>query len=269
MRRCRPSITLAPICRPVTPLQSTPLEHQSNPRTEQLVNRDAEEVRDGVEVVERNPALSGEDLACPGGFVAAEEGHIRGTDPARPEQRFDVLDQQIRGFEAHQASLGETRESTLPQLHSATKCCHVFADRHFSAQPCAVLCRKRTRTSAHVFSDSGVDTQKKGCNPAAHPFRISAIARHDMTRGQRDLLAWLDRCWLQDQQLAAELCISRAYLSQILRGRRRPGLDLAARLHTLTGIPPLAWTDTLPSRVDQKTSGDRRRKAGTAANTSS
>lgn len=79
-----------------------------------------------------------------------------------------------------------------------------------------------------------------------------------MSLGRRELLRWLERTACQDAQFAARLGISPAYLSQILHGRRRPGLDVLARMRDLTGIPPVAWADT---DEDEKDSGaDRRRK---------
>jgi transcriptional regulator with XRE-family HTH domain len=41
--------------------------------------------------------------------------------------------------------------------------------------------------------------------------------------------------------VAQDLRITESYLSQVLSGRRRPGLDIAVRIETLTGIPVSAW----------------------------
>lgn len=82
-----------------------------------------------------------------------------------------------------------------------------------------------------------------------------------MSSGRRELLQWLERTACQDAQFAARLGISPAYLSQILHGHRRPGLDVLARMRDLTGIPPMAWADTDEDEKDS--SADRRRKKST------
>jgi transcriptional regulator with XRE-family HTH domain len=48
------------------------------------------------------------------------------------------------------------------------------------------------------------------------------------------------------------LGITDSYLSQILSGRRRPGLDIAVRIETLTGVPVESWADIAISETDQK-----------------
>lgn len=80
-----------------------------------------------------------------------------------------------------------------------------------------------------------------------------------LTVGRAELLQWIERSRLQDYELAARLDITRAYLSQILRGRRRPGLDIAVRICTLTGVRPIAWTERFSSDLDRALIGDRRR----------
>lgn len=61
------------------------------------------------------------------------------------------------------------------------------------------------------------------------------------TVGRRALVAWLDRIHLRPCDFAAELTISRPYMSQILSGARRPGLMLICRIAARTGIPPTDW----------------------------
>lgn len=82
-----------------------------------------------------------------------------------------------------------------------------------------------------------------------------------MTEGRRRLLLWMDRSHWQDKDLAAELKITPAYTSQLLRGRRRPGLDIAAHIFTLTGIPMDSWVATSQVEVDSALLKDRRRSA--------
>ena len=45
-------------------------------------------------------------------------------------------------------------------------------------------------------------------------------------------------------EMAAEIRITEAQLSQILSGKRRPGLDIAARIEDVTGIPARSWADS-------------------------
>jgi transcriptional regulator with XRE-family HTH domain len=65
------------------------------------------------------------------------------------------------------------------------------------------------------------------------------------------LLAWLRRSALQRQELAAQLGVSKAYVSQILAGVRRPGLDTLVKIEALTGIPCGAWAETAASGEDR------------------
>ena len=81
-----------------------------------------------------------------------------------------------------------------------------------------------------------------------------------MSIGARQLVEWLDRSRLADKDLASRLGISRAYLSQLLSGKRRPGLDIAELIYTHTGVPMTSWKDNLLSDLDRTPRVDRRRK---------
>jgi transcriptional regulator with XRE-family HTH domain len=71
-----------------------------------------------------------------------------------------------------------------------------------------------------------------------------------MSLGRRELKAWLRRSVMKSSTLASELGISRAYMSQILSGERRPGLDLLVRIHDRTGIAPRSWAAFSMSATD-------------------
>ena len=61
--------------------------------------------------------------------------------------------------------------------------------------------------------------------------------------GREQLRAWLERSLENDAQLAVRLGISRAYMSQIFHGKRRPGLELLLLIAEVTGIQLVAWRD--------------------------
>lgn len=60
-------------------------------------------------------------------------------------------------------------------------------------------------------------------------------------RGRERLSKYIERSRQKQYEVAADLRITESYLSQVLSGRRRPGLDIAVRIETLTGIPVSAW----------------------------
>jgi transcriptional regulator with XRE-family HTH domain len=76
-----------------------------------------------------------------------------------------------------------------------------------------------------------------------------------MSIGRRALIDWLRRSRLRACDFAAELHVSRPYMSQILSGERRPGLVLICRIAARTGIPPVDWTTNsvteLPKRMSK------------------
>jgi transcriptional regulator with XRE-family HTH domain len=43
-----------------------------------------------------------------------------------------------------------------------------------------------------------------------------------------------------------------SYLSQILSGRRRPGLDAAVRIESVTGIPAVSWSSKALADADRR-----------------
>lgn len=72
-----------------------------------------------------------------------------------------------------------------------------------------------------------------------------------MKSGRSQLRAWLRRSLKQQKELAAELSITDAYLSQILTGIRRPKLETLIQIEQITGVPLVSWADTPVSDADE------------------
>jgi transcriptional regulator with XRE-family HTH domain len=75
-----------------------------------------------------------------------------------------------------------------------------------------------------------------------------------MQNGRERLAAYRHRSRMRQNELADLLGLTDSYLSQILSGRRRPGLDIAVRIETLTGVPVESWADTSVSEAEPKQS---------------
>lgn len=79
------------------------------------------------------------------------------------------------------------------------------------------------------------------------------------------LLAWIDRRCGSHREAARLLRLHFTHLSQILSGRRNPGLANAVRIQDVTGIPVTAW---VPTDVDKPNMSDtdkaRKAKKGKA-----
>jgi transcriptional regulator with XRE-family HTH domain len=60
-------------------------------------------------------------------------------------------------------------------------------------------------------------------------------------RGAERLVAYRDKHKLKQYEIAELLEIDDAHISQLLSGRRRPGLPLAVRIEDRTGIPAESW----------------------------
>lgn len=48
---------------------------------------------------------------------------------------------------------------------------------------------------------------------------------------------------MTDQALAAQIGVSRPHLSRIRNGKRRPSIDVAAKLEAATGIPAASFAE--------------------------
>lgn len=71
-----------------------------------------------------------------------------------------------------------------------------------------------------------------------------------MASGREDLAAWLSRTCMSHKALATRLRISEPYMSQLLSGRRTPGLELATDIMVLTGVPAVSWVDKVAGNMD-------------------
>ena len=65
-----------------------------------------------------------------------------------------------------------------------------------------------------------------------------------MSRGTELLRAWLELNKLKQYEAAQRLGITGAFLCQILKGHRRPGLMVSVRIQDKTGILPESWLAT-------------------------
>jgi transcriptional regulator with XRE-family HTH domain len=71
-----------------------------------------------------------------------------------------------------------------------------------------------------------------------------------MPTGKTQLKDWIARRGLDQRQAAELLGFHEAFVSQLVNGRRSPGLNNAVIIERLTGIPVSAWAT---SRVDRLT----------------
>ena len=71
-----------------------------------------------------------------------------------------------------------------------------------------------------------------------------------MKDGRERLRDWLDRSKLNQTQAADILGLHPVYLSQILLGKRSPGLANAIKIEDVTGISARVWTLTGVSTPD-------------------
>lgn len=62
-----------------------------------------------------------------------------------------------------------------------------------------------------------------------------------MTQGRQALRDWLQRAHRNQKTFARELGVSEVMVSYLVTGERKPSIDVAARIETLTGIPMRAW----------------------------
>lgn len=65
-----------------------------------------------------------------------------------------------------------------------------------------------------------------------------------MQQGREQLGAWRERAKLKHYELAGLLKITKAYMSQVMSGKRRPSLPIAVRIEALTGVPVASWVPT-------------------------
>jgi transcriptional regulator with XRE-family HTH domain len=70
--------------------------------------------------------------------------------------------------------------------------------------------------------------------------------------GRERLADYRRRSKLKQYELADLLGLHETTLSQILAGKRRPGLDIALRIETLTGVPVESWSAIVVGEVEKR-----------------
>lgn len=63
------------------------------------------------------------------------------------------------------------------------------------------------------------------------------------------LVQWLGRTKQTQYDLADSLGISQGQVSSIVTGRRKPSLDVAAKIERLAGIPAASWLDVTSTKA--------------------
>lgn len=76
-----------------------------------------------------------------------------------------------------------------------------------------------------------------------------------MKEGRLQLKDWIHRRVFMQREAAAYLNLDETFLSQIVNGKRQPGLKNAIEIERLTGIPVEAW---VPSEVGTSVEADVR-----------
>lgn len=71
--------------------------------------------------------------------------------------------------------------------------------------------------------------------------------------GRERLIEYRDRHFRNQYELADLLELDQAYLSQLLSGKRRPGLPIAFRIEERTGIPASSWLLTKRGKTSAQT----------------
>lgn len=71
-----------------------------------------------------------------------------------------------------------------------------------------------------------------------------------MQSGRERLRAWIDRSKFNQRQAAELLQFTEVFLSQILNGTRRPGLENAIHIEDVTGISVESWLRSDISETD-------------------
>jgi DNA-binding XRE family transcriptional regulator len=75
-----------------------------------------------------------------------------------------------------------------------------------------------------------------------------AKLRH-MAHGRTLLREWFKRSNLNQKELAAQIGITDAFLSQLLSGKRRAKLEILIQIEEATGVPVVSWADTTVGRL--------------------
>lgn len=70
-----------------------------------------------------------------------------------------------------------------------------------------------------------------------------------MTQGPTLLREWLRRSNMNQKELAPQLGITEAFLSQLLTRKRRAKLEILMQIEYITGVPVSAWADIQVGRM--------------------
>jgi len=103
-----------------------------------------------------------------------------------------------------------------------------------------------------------------GINKYQRPLDIQVAfcqSVHMLKTGRERLAAYRDKCHLNQNELADLLQLDYTYVSQIITGVRRPGLETAIRIEAVTGIPVKSWSATIrgnPGRAFPRTKKKQR-----------
>lgn len=73
-----------------------------------------------------------------------------------------------------------------------------------------------------------------------------------MHNGPDQLRDWMRRRGVNQHEAAELISITDVYLSQILNGKRQPGLPNAIKIERLTGIPVESWLLSSVSNADDR-----------------
>lgn len=85
------------------------------------------------------------------------------------------------------------------------------------------------------------------------------------TIGRERLAQWIERSKLQQIEAAERIGMDATQLSQILAGKRRPGLDNAVKIYNVTGIVPQDWVPiTEDENADESVAVARKQRIGKA-----
>lgn len=75
-----------------------------------------------------------------------------------------------------------------------------------------------------------------------------------MQSGPEQLRAWIDRQAFTQRSAATYLGFDETYVSQLVGGKRTPGLDNALLIERQTGIPVEAWASAILDKSDAQAS---------------
>ena len=77
----------------------------------------------------------------------------------------------------------------------------------------------------------------------------------DMQHARERLKGWIVRSKLSQGKAADLLEVDRSYLSQILSGKRSPGLETAVHFESVTGVPVATWVAKAMGGQSEPTTG--------------